>query len=74
MILEMSNPAYLSFDSTRKSVNPYVEYKSYMDDGRFGRSLKKSDIEGASPSKFKHRPRKYFVDRQEIKSRVLLIL
>lgn len=32
------------------------------------RSLKKSDIQGTSPQKFKHRPRKFFVDRQEIKS------
>ena len=30
--------------------------------------MNKSDIEGASPLHFKHRPRKYFVDRQEIKS------
>jgi hypothetical protein len=70
--VEMANPAYLSFDQTNKSMNPYQEYKNYTDDGKFGRSLKKSDIEGASPSKFKHRPRKYFVDRQEIKSRYIM--
>ena len=34
----------------------------------YGRSLSKADIAGASPQKFKHRPRKFFVDRNEIRS------
>ena len=47
----------------------FFKHRDKSVDGNFGRSLKKSDIDGASPSHFKHRPRKYFIDRQEIKSK-----
>ena len=40
----------------------------YEGESGYLRSLKKADINGASPQKFKHRPRRYFVDRQEIKT------
>lgn len=50
-------------------MNPNIDYNgNKVDDQRYIRSLKKSDIEGASPKKFKHRPRRFFVDRQEIRS------
>lgn len=50
-----------------KSMYPYLQRREKIDDKKM-RPLKKSDIDGASPNHFKHKPRKYFVDRQQIKS------
>jgi hypothetical protein len=69
--VDQTNPANITFDDRSRDKNPYFGYQASTDDCRFGRSLSKSDIEGASPNKFKHRPRKYFVDRQEIKGKAL---
>lgn len=65
--LDRTSAVYMSYDGTSK-VNPYLQYQEKMDDMSFGRNLSKSDIDGASPKKWKHRPRKFFVDRNEIKS------
>lgn len=65
-VIERMDPVYQSFDG-KLSQNPYNQYSNKSDDTKFGRSLTKSDIEGASPKKFKHRPRKFFVDRNEVK-------
>jgi hypothetical protein len=48
--------------------NQYDYQDTTTDDSKNIRSLRKSDIKGASPQKFNHKPRKYFVDRQEIMS------
>jgi len=66
--VELKNPSLITIDGREKKNNPYILYRDKSDDGNFGRSLKNSDIDGAFPSKFKHKPRKYFIDRQEIKS------
>ena len=60
----------MSFDSSNNKFNPYLSYEKVDDDSKFGRSLTKSDIVGASPKKWKHKPKKIFVDRQEIKSKL----
>ncbi|CAI2369090.1 unnamed protein product [Moneuplotes crassus] len=50
-----------------RSMYPYLQSQEKIDDNKM-RPLKKSDIEGASPNHFKHKPKKYFVDSQQIKT------
>lgn len=57
MFIEKVNPAYISFDSSSNKFNPYSSYDKMDDDSNYGRSLTKSDIIGASPKKWKHRPK-----------------
>lgn len=56
--IERLNPIYQSYDEGDRNCGQ----------SKYVRSLVKNDIDGASPNKFKHRPRKFFVDRNEIKS------
>lgn len=56
----------MSSDYGNKVDRYQYEYQDNTDDSAKLGSLRKSDITGTSPQKFKHRPRKYFVDRQEI--------
>jgi hypothetical protein len=58
----------MSSDHTMKPKNHQYDYQDTTDDSKNIRSLRKSDINGSSPQRFKHKPRKYFVDRQEIMS------
>ncbi|CAI2369073.1 unnamed protein product [Moneuplotes crassus] len=52
--------------SKDKRLQHLLQLREKVDEAKM-RSLKNSDIEGACPNHFRHRPRKYFVDRKEIK-------